>query len=159
MAIPASELRRVMGHFATGVAIITTRNAEGEPAGLTANALTSVSLDPPLVLVCVDKGADCYACFDESRRFAVNVLSEEQEGLSRKFATKGADKFEGVGYRVGEGGCALLDAAVAWLDCRIVQSHDAGDHTIHVAEVTGGDAAERPPLLFFRGGYRKLAGG
>ena len=156
MPIEKSELRRVMGHFATGVTVITTRDGKGNLSGLTANAVTSVSLDPPLVLICVDKGADCYGCFEESQVFVVNVLAEDQEDVSRRFATKGADKFEGVGYRLNEDGCAVLNGAVAHLDCRIVSRHDGGDHTIYVAEVDAADAGENPPLLFFRGGYRKL---
>ncbi|MGH7823124.1 MAG: flavin reductase family protein [Candidatus Binatia bacterium] len=157
MAIDRSELRRVMGHFATGVTVITTCDEQGRPFGLTANAITSVSLAPPLILICVDKGADTYPYFDQSRVFAVNILSNEQEGLSRRFATSGIEKFEGIGYRKNEMGCAILDDSVAHLDCRIVQSFDAGDHTIYLSEVESGDARELPPLLFYRGGYRKLA--
>jgi flavin reductase (DIM6/NTAB) family NADH-FMN oxidoreductase RutF len=90
MTIDKAELRRIMGHFATGVTVITTRNDRGEPVGLTANAVTSVSLNPPLILICVDKGAECYPWFAHSKVFVVNILSEEQESLSRKFATRGA---------------------------------------------------------------------
>lgn len=151
-----SELRRVMGHFATGVTVITTRRDDGEIMGLTANAVTSVSLEPPLVLICVDKGADCYGCFGESRVFTINILAQDQEDVSRKFATKGAVKFEGIGYRRNDLGCAILDDAVGYVDCRVVQEIDAGDHTIYIGEVDSGDAEERPPLLFFRGGYRRI---
>ena len=114
-------------------------------------------LVPPLILICVDKNADTYPYFDRSKVFAVNILSEEQETISRRFATSGIEKFEGIGYRKSEGGCAILDDAVGHIDCRILQSHDAGDHTIYVGEVLGAAAEEVPPLLFFRGGYRKLA--
>ncbi len=159
MAIDKNELRRVIGHFATGVTIITTRDKEGKPHGMTANAVSSVSLVPPLLLVCVDKKADTYPFFDESGVFTVNVLSNEQEVLSRRFATTGSgvEKFEGTGYREGSNGCAILEDALAYLDCRIVSSHDAGDHTIYVGEVEAADASELTPLLFYRGGYRKLA--
>src|SRR5215475_11577668 len=102
MAIDARELRNVMGHFATGVTVITTKDVAGKPFGLTANAFTSLSLAPPLVLICVDKGVDCYACFEDSKAFAVNFLSEEQEHLSRRFATQGIEKFEGIPYHIGE---------------------------------------------------------
>jgi flavin-dependent trigonelline monooxygenase, reductase component len=155
--IDKTELRRVMGHFATGVSVITTRDEEGKPFGLTANALTSVSLVPPLILVCVDKSADTYPYFDRSKVFAVNILSDGQEGLSRRFATSGIEKFEGVGFRRNAMGCAVLDDAVGHIDCRIVQSIDAGDHTIYLGTVESAEANEVPPLLFFRGGYRKLA--
>ena len=157
MPIAKSELRRVMGHFATGVTVITTREANGAPTGFTANAVTSVSLDPPLILICVDKTADSYPAFQESGVFVVNVLAEEQEDVSRRFATKGKGKFDGVGYRLDESGCAVLENSIAHVECRIVQTHDAGDHTIYVAEVESGDARELPPLLFYRGGYRKIA--
>lgn len=146
-----------MGHFATGVAIITTRTADRRPAGLTANAVTSVSLVPPLILICVDKTAECYPCFGESGVFAVNILSEGQQEISRRFATRGAAKFDGVAYRANSSGCPILDDAVGHLECRIIQSIDAGDHTIFLAEVDAGSASETAPLLFFRGGYRRLA--
>jgi flavin reductase (DIM6/NTAB) family NADH-FMN oxidoreductase RutF len=155
--IEKNELRRVMGHFATGVTVITTCDEQGRPFGLTANAVTSVSLVPPLILICVDKKADTYPYFDRSKVFAINVLSDEQETISRRFATSGIEKFDGIGYRKSDIGCAILDNAVGHIDCRIVQSYDAGDHTIYVGEVEGADAQDVPPLLFFRGGYRKLA--
>ena len=157
MPIENNELRRVMGNFATGVTVITTCDEQGEPFGLTANAVTSVSLVPPLILICVDKKADTYPYFDRSMVFAVNILSDEQETISRRFATSGIEKFEGIAYRKSEIGCAILDDAVGHIDCRIVQSYDAGDHTIYVGEVESAEAEDVPPLLFFRGGYRKLA--
>lgn len=157
MAFDKSEFRRLMGQFATGVTVITTRDPSGSPFGLTANAFSSVSLEPPLVLVCVDKKADCYACFDESKAFTVNILSEGQEAISRKFSTKGVDKFDGVGFRNGGNGCAILEDSTAHFECTVVQAVDAGDHTIYVGEVQSGEAADVAPLLFFRGGYRKLA--
>jgi len=155
--IEKSELRRAMGHFATGVTVITTRNEQGQPFGLTANAVSSLSLNPPLILICVDKGADTYPYFARSGVFAVNILSEPQEAVSRRFATTGIEKFEGMGYHKNQMGCAILDDTVGHLDCRIVNSFDAGDHTIYVGEVDAVELTEDPPLLFFRGGYRKLA--
>src|SRR5882724_6044035 len=101
MAIEKNELRRVMGHFATGVTIITSVRSSGELHGLTANAFTSVSLIPPLLLVCVDKKAESYPCFSETRVFTVNILSSAQEALSRRFAVSGGEKFEGISYRIG----------------------------------------------------------
>ncbi len=157
MAIEKSELRRVMGHFPTGVTVITTRTRGGDPVGLTANAVTSVSLVPPLLLICVDKGTDCHSCFQESGAFVVNILSEHQAHLSQRFATKGIAKFEGVPHRVGHTGCPILEDSVGYLECRVVQIHDGGDHTIYVGEVVEGNAREIPPLLFYRGSYRKLA--
>jgi flavin reductase (DIM6/NTAB) family NADH-FMN oxidoreductase RutF len=157
VAVDKNELRRVMGHFATGVTVITTCDEAGNPYGLTANAVASVSLVPPLILICVDKSADTYPYFERSKTFVVNILSDSQESISRRFATSGIEKFEGIGYHKNEASCAVLDDAVGHIDCRIVQAHDAGDHTIYIGEVEAVDANDVPPLLFFRGGYRKLA--
>ncbi len=153
----SKELRRVMGHFATGVTIVTTRDASGTPFGLTANAFASLSLDPPLALVCVDKAASCYACFAGSGHFAVNVLAEHQEEVSRRFATKGVSKFDGLGWHVSARGLALIDGAIGHIECKIVYTYDGGDHTIYVGEVLHAAAAdEGKPLLFFKGKYHKL---
>ncbi len=152
----SQELRRVMGHFTTGVTVITTRDKNGTPFGLTANAFTSVSLSPPLVLVCVDKAAQCYSCFEESKIFAVNVLSEEQEEISSRFATKGAEKFTGIKWHQGESGLALLDGAIGFIECKVVHTYEGGDHTIYVGEVTNATASEGQPLLFFKGKYHRL---
>jgi flavin reductase (DIM6/NTAB) family NADH-FMN oxidoreductase RutF len=145
-----------MGHFATGVTVITTRDDKGNPYGLTANAVSSVSLVPPLILICVDKKCDTYPYFAASKVFVVNVLSEGQERISRTFATTGIEKFDGIGYQKSELGCALLDDAVGHLECKIVNEVDAGDHTIYVGEVNSAAAEDVRPLVFFRGGYRKL---
>ena len=157
MAIDGRELRNAMGLFATGVSIITTKDASGKPFGLTANAFSSLSLDPPMLLICVDKGVDCYACFDESRVFGVNFLSLAQEELSTRFATKGIEKFEGLSYSVGELGVALLDGALAHFECRVAHAYEGGDHTIYVGEVQRLVTMEGDPLLFFQGKYRSLA--
>src|SRR5215472_9085498 len=148
MAIDARELRNVMGHFVTGVTVITTRDTAGKPFGLTANAFTSLSLDPPLVLICVDKTVDCYACFEESKVFVVNFLSEEQEHLSRRFATKGIEKFEGISHQTGEYGVPLLDGAMGYIECTLINSYDGGDHTIYIGEIQGAAASGDKPLLF-----------
>jgi flavin reductase (DIM6/NTAB) family NADH-FMN oxidoreductase RutF len=114
MPIDKNELRRVMGHFATGVTVITTISKEGELHGLTANAFTSVSLDPPLLLISVDKKAESYPHFEGSRVFTVNILAEDQEALSRKFAVSGgaAKKFEGVAYHLGANGVPIIEGAL-----------------------------------------------
>ena len=156
MAIDARELRNVMGNFATGVTIITTKNAAGKPFGLTANAFSSLSLDPPLLLICVDKKVDCYACFDESKVFGVNFLSEGQDQLSNRFATKGIEKFEGVPYKLGELGVALLEDALAHIECKVANAYEGGDHTIYVGEIQSATILSDRPLLFFRGKYFKL---
>jgi flavin reductase (DIM6/NTAB) family NADH-FMN oxidoreductase RutF len=156
MTIDARDLRNVMGHFATGVTVITTKDPAGKPFGLTANALSSLSLDPPLVLICVDKKVDCYACFEDSKVFVVNFLSEGQEELSRRFATKGIEKFEGVAYHLGAHGVPLLDGALGHVECTLINGYDGGDHTIYVGEVQNASTAEERPLLFFKGQYYRL---
>jgi flavin reductase (DIM6/NTAB) family NADH-FMN oxidoreductase RutF len=156
MPIEKNEFRRVMGHFATGVTVITTRRTNGELHGLTANALTSVSLVPPLLLVCVDKKAESYPCFEESKVFTVNILAHDQEALSRNFAISGGDKFRGVAYRVGANGAPILDGTLGYIECRVVGSFDGGDHTVYVGEVEQAEVREAKPLLFFRGGYREI---
>src|SRR3989442_8954713 len=156
MQIDSHELRRVLGHFVTGVTVITTKDITGAPFGLTANAFTSLSLNPPLVLICVDKAAQCYSCFVESNVFTVNFLREDQEGISRRFATKGVDKFAGLSWHEGAYGAAILDDAIGYLECKIVQSYEGGDHTIIVGEVLNGLAGGGRPLLFFKGKYQRL---
>jgi len=158
MSVDQLEFRRVMGHFATGVTVVTSHDGAGKLGGLTANAVASVSLDPPLLLVCVDKKSDSYPLFDASRSFAVNILANQQETLSRRFAKSGGDKFTGVGYRIGVTGCPILTDTIAFLDCRVRYTFEAGDHTIYVGEaveIAVGSDAE--PLLYFRGGYRNLS--
>lgn len=157
MAIDPRELRNTMGLFATGVTVITTKDATGKPFGLTANAFSSLSLDPPLLLVCVDKKVDCYACFDESKVFVVNFLAREQEELSTRFATKGIEKFERVSYTLGSLGVPLLDGALAHLECKVAAVYEGGDHTIYTGEVQTIATADVKPLLFYQGKYRSLA--
>jgi 3-hydroxy-9,10-secoandrosta-1,3,5(10)-triene-9,17-dione monooxygenase reductase component len=156
MPFDGRELRRVMATFCTGVTIITTRDDAGRPFGLTANAVTSVSLIPPLLLVCVDRTAESHAHFLTSKVFVVNVLSEEQEALSRRFAVSGGDKFADVGCRPGRLGVPVLDGTLAHLECRIVETHEGGDHVIHIGEVEHAELHSGRPLLFFQGRYGRL---
>jgi flavin reductase (DIM6/NTAB) family NADH-FMN oxidoreductase RutF len=156
VTIDLQELRRVMGHFATGVTVVTTKDGEDTPFGLTANAFASLSLDPPLVLVCVDKAAQCYSCFQGSKIFAINVLGEGQEEISRRFATKGAQKFNGIPWHKSESGLALLDGAIGHIECKVVYSYDGGDHTIYVGEVLRAKTTGERPLIFFKGKYTRL---
>lgn len=156
MAIGADEFRHVLSHFASGVTVITTVDTSGRPAGLTASAFTSVSLDPPLILVCVEHRAQSYPALHESGRFAVNILGIEHEDISRRFATTSTNKFDTVAYRPGELGVPLLSDALAHLECRTVHTYPGGDHTIFVGEVEAGQARDGEPLLYFRGGYTRL---
>jgi flavin reductase (DIM6/NTAB) family NADH-FMN oxidoreductase RutF len=156
MAIDPQELRRVMGHFATGVTVITTTDRDGAPTGLTANAFLSLSLNPPLALISVDKSAQCYSCFECRNPFTVNFLGEHQEELSRRFATKGIDKFAGLKWHQGQNGAAILGGVLGYVECRITQCLDGGDHTIVVGEILHAHASGERPLLFFKGKYQRL---
>ncbi|MEE8074571.1 MAG: flavin reductase family protein [Candidatus Binatia bacterium] len=156
MAMDSREIRDIMAHFATGVTVVTTRDGAGSPFGLTVNAFTSLSLNPPLVVVCIDKAAQCYSCFEESKVFAVNVLSEDQEELSRRFATKGIEKFGEIKWHRGENNVPLLDGSIGTIECKIVNSYEGGDHTIYLGEIVSANATEDRPLLFFKGKYHRL---
>jgi flavin reductase (DIM6/NTAB) family NADH-FMN oxidoreductase RutF len=152
-----AEFRRVLGHLASGVTVVTSAVPEGPAHGLTATAVTSLSLDPPLVLVCVDRAADTRGAIQSSGAFAINVLGEDDEGLARRFATYPVEeKFEGVAYREESTGSPILGRALAWIDCRLRHVYEGGDHEIFVGEVVACDAREGSPLLYFRGGYGRL---
>lgn len=156
MPIEKNQLRQVMGHFATGVTIITTFNKAGQMHGLTANAFTSVSLEPPLLLISVDKKAESYPAFEESKVFTVNILADEQEALSRKFAVSGGNKFEGVAYRKGGNGAAILDGTLAHIECTLYAAYEGGDHSLYLGEIQEAEVREGKPLVFYRGGYRAI---
>ena len=158
--IDTSEFRRVIGHFASGVTVVTTRRPDGGPCGLTASAVASLSLQPTLLLVCVEKSSDTHACIVTSGFFAVNVLAEGKgETLARRFSAADADpaeKFTGIAYRHELTGAPVLDEALAWLDCGLTESVEAGDHTVFMGEVMAADAGEGTPLLYYRGGYGRF---
>jgi flavin reductase (DIM6/NTAB) family NADH-FMN oxidoreductase RutF len=156
--IGPDDFRRVLGYFATGVTLVTTLDGDARPAGLTASAFTSVSLDPPLVLVCVDHKAQSFPAMVEAGRFAINILRVDQEPLSRRFASTRLDKFDGVPYVVSSRGLPLIVDALAHLECTTVSAHPEGDHTIFVGRVDAGDAAAGQPLLYYRGHYERLSG-
>jgi flavin reductase (DIM6/NTAB) family NADH-FMN oxidoreductase RutF len=156
--IQANDFRHVLSHFASGVTIVTTCDADARPAGLTASAFTSVSLDPPLVLVCVDHKSQTYPALLERGRFAVNILASDQKELSRRFASARLDKFDDVRYRSGAHGMPLLESALAFLECTTVNTHVEGDHTIFVGLVEHVGVGDGEPLLYFRGQYNRLRG-
>jgi len=153
----AAQFRQLMGRFATGVTVITTTDASGALHGMTANSLTSVSLDPPLLLICVDHRASMLAPLRERRGFVVNVLEAHQEALSRRFAGKHEDRFDGIGYALNPEGHACLEGALAHLECAYHGEVEAGDHTIVLGRVLRGAAHDGRPLCYFRGGYAALA--
>lgn len=155
--VAPDDFRRVLGHFATGVTILTTTDAEAHPTGLTVSAFCSVSLDPPQVLVCVDHKSQSYPALRDGTCFAVNILGSEHESVSRRFATTRLDKFDGVPWSRGTLGVPLLDGALAHLECRTVSRHVEGDHTILVGRVEEARNGAGEPLLYFRGKYGRLA--
>jgi flavin reductase len=151
--------RRIMGHFATGVTVITTRRGE-ELYWMTANAVASLSLDPPLVLVAVDKRAQMHEHLLEARFFAMNILSEEQEALSRRFAARGPKEWGDLSLSTAVTGAPIIDGALAWVDCRLAESLPGGDHHIFTGEIVAGDAAAGGrPLLYYQGQYARLGTG
>lgn len=153
-----ARFRQVVGHFATGVTIITAQHG-GEPTGFTAQSFTSLSLEPPLVTFFPGKDVASWPVIEAAGTFAVNILGEDQEALCRTFASKGADKFDGVGWRAGpRTGAPILDGSLAWLEATIEAVHDGGDHHIvvgRVADLDVGDAG-RGPLVFYRGGFGRF---
>ncbi len=156
MAFDSLAQRRIMGHFATGVTVVTARN-NGEIQGMTANAVTSLSLNPPLVLVAVDKTAAMHAALTASRHFALNILSESQENLSRRFAMRGPKEVNDLTWITASSGAPVLADALAWVDCRLAEILPGGDHDIFIGEILAGDSRDGLPLLYFGGKYRRLA--
>jgi flavin reductase (DIM6/NTAB) family NADH-FMN oxidoreductase RutF len=149
--------RRIFGRFATGVTVVTTRRGE-QWHGMTANAVTSLSLDPPLVLVAVDRRAGMHAALHEGQCFALSILDHTHEHLSRRFATSGPKEFGDLATTTAVTGCPILTDALGWVDCRITQVLPGGDHDIFIGEIlAGGHKEEGRPLLFFAGKYHKLA--
>lgn len=156
-AIDPKEFRRAGGKFLTGVTIATVRAADGTPHGLTANSFTTVSLTPPLILLCVDTRARLLDHFLGTGYFAINVLSEAQQELSSRFAKPNIDRFEGVEWQEGRTGAPLLPGSLATMECKLVQQPVAGDHIILVGEVLHLSMADGNPLAYYSGGYRQIA--
>ena len=155
--IDRATLRKVFGTFVSGVTIVTCLDDKGEPRGLTANSFTSVSLDPPLVLVSIDKKAHSIAALLTSPSFAVNILADTQKSSSNIFASKTPDKFSGVDWANAETTAPIFADSLGWLDCRQWQTVDAGDHVLIIGEVVALSERTGKPLGYFRGGYLDLA--
>lgn len=160
--LDARSFRSLFGNFATGVTVVTT-NAGGRLHGMTANAVCSVSLEPMLVLVCVDRSAACHRQIVEAERFGLSILAADQRALSDLFARTGEPEqngLRGAAFRLAAGDVPILEQAIGWLVCRVSERCRGGDHDIFVGEVEqGGVDREAEPLLFFRGAYRGLAPG
>ena len=153
----ARTLRDALGCFATGVTIVTAMAPDGAPVGLTANSFTSVSLDPPLLLVCIARSAGSAAVLEAASHFAVNVLQMGQQPASNRFAGRGEDRFAATAWEVGESGAPVLTGSLGTFECARHAVHDGGDHLILVGRVVRASfEARRDPLLYFRGKYRRL---
>jgi len=147
----------LMASFASSVTVITSRGPDGVPRGLTASAFCSVSLEPRLCLVSVDLRSESVGAIKDSGSFVVNILAHDQEEISRRFASKLPDKFEGIAYRDGPAtGAPILDGVLAWIECKVHETYPGGDHLIVVGEIQDGTANEGTPLVYFRSQYRHL---
>jgi 3-hydroxy-9,10-secoandrosta-1,3,5(10)-triene-9,17-dione monooxygenase reductase component len=154
--VDPAHYRTVLGHFASGVTVITAHGADG-PVGMAANSFSSVSLDPPLVLFCAAHSSSTWPKIQATGAFCVNILAEDQEDVCRLFATKDVDRFAQIGWHKGPSGSPVLDGVLAHIDCTTVAEHDAGDHAIVVGRVIELEVHhEGGPLTFFRGGYGRL---
>ena len=151
------QFRQLLGRFATGITVITARTAKGDPIGMTANSLASVSLEPPLVLVSVEKVHEMHTALQGATHWVFNILSSEQEALSRRFAGVEPNRFLGVSYHENDRGIPVIDGTVAHIECEKHAAVPGGDHTIFIGLVVGGDATDRRPLLYYRGGYAGLS--
>lgn len=158
MSIDPRELRNAFGCFATGVTIITTTDSAGAPVGLTANSFSSLSLDPPLVLFCLDLNSSSFEAFHRNRHFVVNVLRDDQQELSSRFAKSGVDKWNDVGFETWVTGCPVLGDCIANLECEVDSVFEGGDHVIFVGKVVRlrYENGDYRPLLFFRGRYGQI---
>lgn len=161
MSLTQTEFRQAMGRFATGVTIVTV-DVDGEVHGMTANAFASVSLDPLLVLVCVDRAARTHAHLHSKKRFGINILAENQRAISEYYAQPvyahdQAEQVAGARFDRTKHRTPILHGALAYLECKLVSTQEAGDHTIFIAEVEDVVMREGEPLLFFRGNYRHIS--
>ncbi len=159
MTLDPKQYRNIIGQFATGVTIVTTA-VDGWLHGMTANAITSVSLDPLLLLVCVDKEAHTHDHLGQAGSFAVNILAEDQQDVSDTFATSSKPeegRLQGFEYRLGANGAPIIEGCLSHIECEVTERTDGGDHTIFIGQVLAAETyREAPPLLFYQGQYRKL---
>ena len=156
MSLDPDAFRAVMGRFASGVTVVTATDEAGSAYGMTVSAFASVSLLPPLVVMCIDHAASLHDTLANAPFFAVNILASSQEPIARRFADTGAQRFEGIGYRNGENGVPILNDVLAFVECKRVSSTEAGDHTIIVGETVAASMRDARPLLYYRGGFAQL---
>jgi flavin reductase (DIM6/NTAB) family NADH-FMN oxidoreductase RutF len=155
--VASEEFRRACGRFATGVAIASVLDADGTPHGLTVNSFASVSLHPPLILICLGHKVSVMDAFRASAHFGINMLADHQRALAERFARKGRGRFDGLEWQRGETGVPLLAGVLATIECAVHARHTAGDHDILVGQVVRTRVAEGAPLVYFASRYRELA--
>jgi len=156
--IDQARFREVLGHFATGVTVVTATE-DGQPVGFTCQSFTSLSLDPAMVALAPAKSSTSWPRIARAGAFCVNVLSDRQEALCRSFAVPGGDKFAGVGWHVGPCGTPMLEGSLAWVECELEAIHDAGDHELVIGRVLGLGVGEGRPLIFYRSGFGTFSPG
>jgi flavin reductase (DIM6/NTAB) family NADH-FMN oxidoreductase RutF len=155
MPIDEFRFRQALGHFASGVTVVTTEH-EGKLYGMTVSSFASLSLKPPLILICVDKTVNTHEAIAASGRFAVNILEQDQEHLSRRFATHEDNKFVGVAWHIGQFGLPVLEGVLTVIECHVRNTIEGGDHTIYIGEVMDAEINQGSPLLYYRRGYHEL---
>lgn len=156
--VSKAEFQAVMSAFASGVTVVTTVDGAGRPAGLTVSAFSSLSLDPPLCLVCIDRRSPALAAVQASRRFAVNILGDGQQDLSVRFSSRVEDRFADIAWQAGPAtGCPVLPDALAWMECELTGVCAGGDHDILLGLLVGTKRNEGKPLVYWNRGYADLA--
>jgi len=156
MPISKDEFRHALGRFASGVTVVTTKDADGRLHGITVSAFCSVSLEPPLILVCIEKNTGSHYAFEQSDSFVVNILREDQQYISDRFASYLSDKFAETKYYLGIDDLPVLEDVLANLECRLVTSHANGDHTIFVGQIERATVNDDKPLIYWHSNYRNL---
>ncbi len=158
MPVTSEEFRAALSRFPSGVTVVTTCDGEGRFHGISVSAFCSLSLEPPRVLICIEKTTGSHEALLESKAFIVHMLSAEQRDMSERFASLVEDKFEGIDLETGLDGIPVLLGCLANLECRLTNSFDGGDHSIFVGEVEKATVHDGDPILYFRGGYHSLSG-
>ncbi|MBX7170326.1 MAG: flavin reductase family protein [Pyrinomonadaceae bacterium] len=156
MSITSEEFRASLGRFASGVTVITTKDSNAHLHGLTVSAFCSVSMNPPLILICIQKTTGSHHAFEQAKCFVVNILEESQQDVSNHFASHLDDKFTGQNYHLSEHGLPILDNCLVNLECNLKNSYDGGDHTIFVGEIENAKFSDGKPLTYFHGKYHKI---
>ncbi len=156
MSVNSDEFRSALSRFPSGVTVVTTRDEDGRYHGITVSAFCSLSLDPPRVLICVEKTTGSHLALETSQAFIVNMLSADQREMSERFASTLEDKFEAVEFETGIDGIPMILGCLATLECRVTNAYDGGDHSIFVGEVEQATVNDGDPIVYFRGDYRAI---